>query len=384
MLVIPFYIITKPFIKFLPDLSYINNSTEANTIIIIILSSIFLFSLSSALLSVLIYKFVSYITKNKKHQLIIPFLFAFGTLFFVYSTGFYPRVLSTFLIFLSFYLLFKYNKEKSKNNILLFISGFCGAFAIIIDFPQIITLGLLFLYFLSFNRSKKIFYFIIGASIPLIFLFIYNYSIYDTFIPSQYNYRAKVTDELSSATKYTMGIPSLSKAILYLFSLKFGLFIYMPIFLMSIFGFWYGFKDKKYSSEIILFLLISISQFLFYISFTGFSPCSFGLRYTISIIPFMIIPVVYTFNYNKLYKISIVLSLLSIIINFIGTSLYCGCIKENIIYYFKEFISHGLSNYTLFVVSNKFIYLTYLIKTVFVIIALIILTILIYLIWRKK
>lgn len=380
-LVIPFYIITKAIMPFLFFAGYTQN--QVATTIVIILSAIFLFSLFSTLTSVLVYKFVSQITKNKKHRLIIPFIFSFGTLFFVYSTGFYPRIVSTLLVFLSFYLLFKFKKEKS-NNLLLFIAGFCSAFAVTIDFPQIITLGLLFLYLISFDRSKNIFYFLLGVAIPLIFLTIYNYMVYDSLSPSSYTYRARMTQEMSYNTlEYGASLPSLDKAISFLFSLKYGLFTYMPILFISIFGFWFGIKNKEYSKEMLLFLFIAIAQFLFYISYTVLDPCSFGLRYLLPILPFLIIPIVFVLNKKIFTKSVIFLSSISVLVNFLGTSIYFGCVKENLGYYFKTLINRGVSSYTLTLISEKFIYLSDLTKTAITFTWVIFISLIIYFIWKK-
>lgn len=378
LFIIPFYLVIKPFNLSIPG-SY--TISEINTVYLILLSSILLFSLLSALLSVLIYSFVLELTNNKKNALIIPFIFAFGTLFFVYSGGFYPRIISAFLVFLSFYLLFKY---KDKKNNILFISGFISGLAVTLDFPQILTMGLLFLYLLSFSRNKKIIYFILGAAIPLIILAAYNYHIYDSPLPSAYEYRARIDPEISAGEqRIEAALPSAEKAFSFLFSLKYGLFIYMPILFMSLFGFWYGIKNKKYSREILLFLFIFLLQFLFYISYSVSSPCSFGPRYFLPVLSFLIIPIIFLFDKTVLKVLTLLLSFVSIFINFLGTSIYYGCVKENILYYFKTFFTKGLSSYTLTLLSNEFFYISDITKSLIVIIALGILSTIIYFIWKK-
>lgn len=380
-LIIPFYLILKPF-----DITSVSgySQVQITTTILIILSSIFLFSLVSALTAVLIYKFVSKITNNKRHQILIPLIFAFCTSFFVYSTGFYSRVISTFLLFLAFYLLFEYKNKRLERNIYLFVSGFAGGFAVTIDFPSIIALGLLFLYLLSFSKKKSILIFIMGALIPLIFLALYNYSVYDTFSPSQYTYRAVIQKDISYGAS-TIGfiIPSFDRAVSFLFSFKYGLFIYMPILLISIIGFYLGIRNKHYSREMILFLFIFLLQFLFYISYTISDPCSFGLRYFLPTLPFLIIPIVFVLDKGILFYLTLILSSFSLINNFLGTSLYYGCILEDISYYFKTFFSHGLSNYTLTFISMKVMYFSDLFKTGVVLVGLGVLSIIIYLIWKR-
>ena len=101
-LVMPLYFLIKPLLDILPISILGFPQLQFKVIIMNIIATIFLTIPSSALLSVLIYKFLGNFTTKEKHKLLITFLFAFGTIIFVHSTGFYRRPITLFLAFLSF------------------------------------------------------------------------------------------------------------------------------------------------------------------------------------------------------------------------------------------------------------------------------------------
>ncbi len=380
-LIVPFYIIFKPIFNFIPNLLNIPQA-QLNTVIISIISIVFLFSILSVLISVLIYNFLEDIIKSSKKRLLIVFTFAFGTLFFTYSVGFYPRILSAFFLFCSFFLLYQYKKDN--RNVLLFISGLFGGYAVTIDFPQIISLFLLFLYLLTLKRDRKIILFIVGIMIPLSFLMLYNITVYDSIIPSSYQYRVhEITPSYSTNPNgITYGIPKFETIFMYLFSLKYGLFVYMPILFLSFYGVYLGFRKKEFRNESILFLLIFLLQLIFYSSFSGRSPCTFGLRYLLPIIPFIIIPLSFTFEKISL-KIVIFLSSISILINFVGVMYDFGCTLEDLSYYFNSIKERGLTSYTLTLISTKINNMDWQITTIITLISFVIILLIIYFIWKK-
>src|SRR3989344_2993659 len=132
LLAVPLYIISKPLFYLIPHnfLGYPDN--QMKLIFLNFLATIFISSLLSALMTIMVYDITQYFTKNKYHRLISSLVLSFGTLLFIYSTEYYDGTVSTFFIFLSFYLLFKIknNQEKIISSKLLFLAGLCAGFSV--------------------------------------------------------------------------------------------------------------------------------------------------------------------------------------------------------------------------------------------------------------
>lgn len=364
IIALPIYFIFKPIFKLIiPEMFLDYSHLRLSVIFLNILATIFIPSLLSALLGVLIYKILKYFTKNKKKRLIVTFLFSFGTLFFMYSTGYYSRVMASFFLFLSFYLLFKMKKDGVKNH-LLFFSGLSAASAISFEYiSSTIILFLLFLYLLTFLRDKRIFIFILGAIIPIILLAIYHYTTFGSFFSTPYHNRARAGARAAYSTT-SMGeltYPNLNCIFGLSFSFNKGFLIYMPILLLSFYGIYLGFKKKKFFVDILFILLIFLATF-FYNSSLSISwemNCCFGPRALIPMIPFLILPLIFVIK--KHFKLVLGFGLISILINFLPalygrTVLWAGgCMDKNAIFnqYVPLLFKRGLTNYTLNLIKFK-------------------------------
>jgi len=109
-------------------------------------------SLFGALLSVLIYKFSSFFLKSEKDRMIITLTSGLGTNIFTYSTYFLGIIVSTFLAFFSFFLIYitLYYKNKIKY---VPISGMLLGLSIITEYIAGIFLPLFVFWLLS--RKKE-------------------------------------------------------------------------------------------------------------------------------------------------------------------------------------------------------------------------------------
>jgi hypothetical protein len=255
-------------------------------------------------------------------------------------------------------MIFVSRKRNKFNSKILFLSGlFCG-FAVIIDFPQIFSLMVLFGYLLWIYRNKRIFYFMIGAVIPILLLLSYNYVVFDDFFTSPYSHRARELSSEMSSTPGSFSVTSFSfnKLYSYLFSLKYGLFVYMPFLILSLFGFYLGFKSRYYK-EVYFCFFVFLLQLFFYVSFSGYTPCSFGLRYMTPVMPFLVIPLIFVFKKIKVIYV-VLFGGVSVLFNFMGPLFYYTCTKEHLFnYYFPMLFERGLTNYTFNLISIKFFYI---------------------------
>ncbi|MAF51020.1 MAG: hypothetical protein CMH64_02920 [Nanoarchaeota archaeon] len=362
MFAIPLYTVFKPLFSFIPETLFGYPQNQIKLILLNFLSIVFISSLISALFAVLIYKTLSKFTKNKKNKLIVSFLFPFGTLFFSHSIEYNSAVVSMFFIFLSFFILFNMKDSEIKTN-QLFFAGICSGIAFFIYYVHLIPIVILGIYLLTFLRDKRIFYFIIGASIPALVVFIYHYLIFDNFFITSYSYKIHPM----AIKTLTNNLPSIAgPRLTTLYGLSFspekGFFSYMPIMVLSFYGLYIMFRQKKFLKEASFFSLIFIIVFLFNASLVDNlwpANCGFGPRYLISIIPFMIIPLIFALKKVRT-SIFVLFATASVFINLLGsmygkTLLWTGgCIDPHaLLLYFKTIPSRGFTNYTLNLIKER-------------------------------
>lgn len=366
-------------------------SIQFKTIILNILNTIFVSSLLSALLSVILYKFLDYFIKEEKFKLLITFLFAFGTIFFIYSVEYSSRVMAGFFLFLSFYLLFKCKKEGIKDKY-LFFSGLSGAFAISLEYTSGIIFILLSIYLLSFLRNKKIIIYGLGALIPILIMFSYHYFVFGDPFQTAYGLRANPQNQDVLSNKFlSLDSINIENIWTYFFSLERGLFFFMPFLIFSLFGIYYGMKRKELYKECILILLILIAHIVL-LSFMDWSwnfDGAFGPRYLTTIIPFLVLPSALVIK--RFLKSFLVLGVISLFINTLGvlygiTGLWTGAsgLKNPIFnFYIPTMLKRGITNDTLNLIKFKIYDLPVYLINIISIAGLIIIGGIIYLIWKE-
>jgi len=284
-----------------------------------ILVTIFTSSLFSALTVLLIYKISRYFTKNEKHRILITVAYGLGTNALAYAVVFYVHVLGTFFSFLAFYLLFKAKQEKIKDNKYFIIAGLSAGFAILCDYNSIIIFIICLLYsLLTFKNSKK-YLFLLGGVIGVLPLLFYNYSILQNPFDLVYLH----TDpKIRTDVQNLFGFLNINPFILYRinFGLYRGFFIYNTILLLSFIGLYHMYKKFKIESILILIAFI-LFVIIYSTRITGWDGgTSFGQRYFLPIVPFLIIPLIYFLNKSnlKMKKIFLVFFIISIFINLLG------------------------------------------------------------------
>ncbi len=372
-LALPVYLVAYPFLEnLLPDNLFGNPKTELKLIALNILVTILISSLFAALISVLVYKISFYFTEDRKTRIFTSLILSFGTLFLLYSTGYYARILASFFSIFAFYKLIQM-KNSSVNNKDLFLSGLSSSIAITIDYPHFLISFILFLYLLSFLRNKKIIYFLIGSVIPVALILIYHFIIFENPFETPEHLRANLpTTEYLEKGVGGFNYPHLEKLFLYSFSPKRGLFFYNPIFLLCLYGLYLGYKKNKY--EILTILTISMATFLFYSSsvWPWWWDGSFGPRYLLVIFPYLILPLNFVLEQSKKILISL-FAFISFCISLLGAMFdrtafwtYPFDVSNPVFNtYIPLFLEKGFSNYTINIISYKIInlpvYLTNLI-----------------------
>jgi len=303
----------------------------------LVIFSVILFSI---LTSYLIYRISLLLLNNQTYSIISMLLYSFGTIIFPYSTAFYSHTTVTFFLFASFYLL-SFEQQINKNKIV--VSGILSGTAMLCDYYAILVAMLIYGFLLVKNKQqwKKSVLFIIGFVIPLIVLFIYNYICFNDLFAVAYNY------SVIWQKNYNHGIlgvafPDLFILLRLLFGLERGYFIYMPVFLLSIYGIIGIIKNKhKYSTEILFGAAVFIVLLLFNSARSNDwnAGSSFGPRYLIPAIPFLFLSVIIALQKNKI--LVFLLGTISVLMNWFGAM--CWNV-ESAVKNIKYFVNNGLSS----------------------------------------
>jgi len=299
--------------------------------------------LFSALLVVLMYKILRFFVKKEVYRILITVIFGLGTMVFALATIYYQHAIANFFAFLCFYLILKMKRENKFSNRNFFIAGLCGGFAIICEYSTLIIILACIIMILTLKKWKQLVPFLLGFSVVISLLFMYNYSIFNNVLDIGYNHldnKAFFTNDgnlfpMMFINDYTQGIIPLNfiknyvmsffslanfKVILRLLFYPFrGLFFYSPVLVLSLIGFLYMHKKHKLEANLIIFIF---TLFLIYNSqiFDWAAGSSFGPRYLYSIVPFLMLPLTFCFKKIKL-KFILLLTIISIIINLIGVQM---------------------------------------------------------------
>ena len=240
---------------------------------------------------------------NQKISLFIAFLFGFATLTWAYSSTGLNVVLSTTIILTAFYCFRMF--EKKKSYLYLFGVSLSIGFSFLVRYDLAIF-GIILLGFLSYiilKQNRKIQYFSI-LSLPILFMglvFALTNLIQFGSI-EKFGYINENGFGLGNTIPIYEGIAGL------LFSPGAGLFVFSPI-LLTIFISFYDFRKYRISLVIFLSYFISI---LFFIggleTWHGF--VSWGARYMVPLIPFLLIPLAISIQNRTsiLFRIGIITS----------------------------------------------------------------------------
>jgi len=307
-----------------------------------ILITIFMSCLPSALLVVLVYKTLKNFLEKEKHRLLVTLTYGLGTLAFPAALIFMGHAAAAFFTFLSFYLLFKMKNEKKYDKKYFILAGLLAGFGVVTENIVVLIAIVLFIYSYVIDRKKALL-FVLGAFLGILPMFLYNFSIFGTPFDSTKSYIDRsiyisaYPDETNSSTSkilknaifpyeelekilrhlhFTTSPPNFYVIFRLLVDPYRGLLFYYPVLALSFIGLFY--MHKKYRIEALIILSIFIS-FLFILSMRSswWGSYGFGNRYLMPVIPFLILPMAFVFKKAKLILISILI-FLSIFVNFLG------------------------------------------------------------------
>lgn len=291
--------------------------------------------LLTSLLSVLFFNVVFIILKKKSQSLFVTLLMVFGTIIFPYGTCIHHDVITAFILFLAFYILFFREKIKfAKKTDLIFIVGILLGLSTFFSMSALGVLFALILYSYKLEKSNfkgLIFGFLLGFMPNIAFNYLaFNQPFYCFKALLSNIFLANNNESFPINTTFTHRATTLQKFCSYFISSEESILVYTPILSLAMLGAFF-IKDK-YPIEKKLVLQSMLFQFVFLIFFVPFLGRSqYGSRYLIALIPFAMLGLTALFSkennlltsykHTKLmmYSFAVVSIFISLVGGLIGT-----------------------------------------------------------------
>jgi hypothetical protein len=266
--------------------------------------------------AIIMYRMMRLYSKSSR-VVILSLVSVLGTLFFFYSTVHHPHAPSALATLVAFYLLYNARKEVTRRDI-AFAGIAAGSIMLMnLALPTLfICMAAYALYVLK--PGKAFVLFSIFAFLAILPIFMYNLIAFDSPLNFPHKYADPTTNTYHQQGFLGLSGPRAEAFFGLLFTPKRGLFLYMPIIILSVLGLYHMIKDKKHLPEAIFIITAVITTILFYSSYHAWEGAwSFGPRYLTPLLPLLFIPIAYLADWIN-SKFLWALSALSIFINWLG------------------------------------------------------------------
>lgn len=293
-------------------------------------------SLFTALSAALVYRIVLSHGFTEKNALICAFIFGAATISAHYAMVFLTHATGTFFILLNYHLL----QKKGLTAKTAIGAGMAGGYAVVSEHVTAIILAVNILAF-SILKGKKTAYVLTGVIIGLSPLLIYNSIIFHNPLDFAVRYMDEEIFDIDSFERQNLGFarakPDAMIALRMLFYPYRGLFFYSPILLLALPGLLQMWRDDRRRHALsIIGVFLAFTLLFSTRTKTWYGGYCFGLRYMVPIIPFLVIPIAYTFKKYGVRPI-VVLATLSILINLLGLQVMEDRILDPRTVYISEF-----------------------------------------------
>ncbi len=255
----------------------------------------------SALLGVIVFLMAARFAKKDSYAFLLALAYGLATMAFPYSNALYQHQLAAFGAFVGFYLLWRVIYEDASLN-WLWAVGVLFSFSAITEYPVVPALGIIFLWALYRIRNRIALYRVVVGALPLMVIFAgFNYLAFNSIIPLGYKYSTNWQGEHQSGF-LSLQLPS-GDNLVRLYGLTFspirGIFITSPFLLLAIWGFYLMWKQQKDKRGVVTVIGLFVAFFLFYNSSSvmWWGGYTIGPRYLIPMLPFMVLPIIFAFNW---------------------------------------------------------------------------------------
>jgi hypothetical protein len=278
--------------------------------------------LPSALLGVLLYRFLARFTSSLWPRLVLVLAYGLGTTALPYATSFYSHQPGAILTFVAFFLVFRVRWEGAPRWH-LWLTGALLGYAVITEYPTALIAAAVGLYAVLGLRDWKAGVPIVLAAAPSVLLWmIYNQVRLGAPLELGYQYHATFTQHAQAGFAGLAG-PRWQALWDITFGRDKGLFFRSPILFLALPGGVMLWRDRRYRVELACSIFIVVGYFLYAASFYDWGGGhTAGPRYLVAMLPFMLFPIVRCFD-SRRWSWSVLL-LTSVSIALVGAETIAG------------------------------------------------------------
>jgi hypothetical protein len=251
-------------------------------------------ALTGALAAYLVYRLASFYFRRST-SLFLGFSFAFSTIAWPMATYFFQSDPSALFVLLTVYLGIRVLRHDGPASGLAFLSGLAAGVAVTVDYVNGVLLPIVFVSFLLGKRkfegstSASGAAFVLGALPGLAALGYYNYAIFGNPLvgtEQSYLHSSSVFGSFTTSPLYGLALDLVSPAR--------GLFLFAPVLLLGLIGYFGALRNGAVRKEMLLFLAVFLGILLPYATWhEPFGGISFGPRFLVAAIPFLLLPAGY-------------------------------------------------------------------------------------------
>jgi len=320
LLGIPVYGVTRKIL--IPDNSL--PLTEAEKYAIRIVTT----TLPFALLGIILFRMACLLGASPRRALWVVLAYSFGSIALIHATLFSGHQTAASFAFFSFFLLFRLagrtdspDPSSLQSLITSLVAGIFAGIAALADYTAIFIALVLSVYALLSRMSWKYkALFLSGGLICAMVLAGYNWTCFGS--PWSFSYSHLSFGAFrDGAAKGVLGIsfPNPAALLSILASPSRGLFFIMPVFLFSLTGFRAMWNHKMRRPETAVLLVIVVGYFLINAGFYAWhGGWTFGPRYLVPMLPFLVLPMVFSPWDSKAFLLLFAVSLFQVIPAVVG------------------------------------------------------------------
>jgi hypothetical protein len=264
------------------------------------LTIVFTIGALTSILCVVMYRFARFLGASEGRAVAVALLLAFGTIVFPYATEMTGEPFAGAFAFTSFYLVATSGKDSSASR--SFWAGVLASFAVLNDYPVFLVAATIGFYALNrLRHARPIAAFSIGAAIPALIMFGYNWGAFGS--PLFFSYQAFKLPGNERFPEQAVGFVGLTYPkinILWniLIDPQRGLLFCNPVLLLVVPAAGYFFKRREFRAEWVVTVASFVTLILCNASY-GASIVSWGggtatgPRQIVAAIPFMVLTLVF-------------------------------------------------------------------------------------------
>lgn len=273
---------------------------------VLLLSETFV-ALTGALSAYLVYALAS-LYFRRSTAMLLGFAFSFSTILWPMATYFFQSDPSAMFVLLSAYLGVRAVRHEGAAPVLVALSGLAAGLAFTVDYVNGVLLPIVVAFLLVGKRgswasgARSAGAFAIGALPGLAAIGFYNYAIFgNPFVGTEQSYLgvSSVLGSFTTSPAYGLALD--------LVSLSRGMLIYTPFLVLGIIGYMEALRRGPSRLEMwfffALFLAILVPYSMWYDPFGGLS---FGPRFLVAAIPFLLLPAGFAFEQSTGWKRALV------------------------------------------------------------------------------